>query len=398
MTLDHVRPGDLITAEQMNRLLDEINSLDTRVATLENGAGAGNAVQITSIIPAGGIGMPIRVNDELQILGLNFGYSKGAQRVYFDNKRVDEYRVGSSDTRLVVPVPSLPDLPNAGRLVVLRVENGPQFDTQNITVLPILQTLTGDVDVIWLDIPGNPDPNPVVPSQSATFAYQLRSRANLTALYTITPTVTVMSGTVPAGLANPQVLDGSRNNIASRQVSLDPGQTRSFFIRIQTVPSGTNGLAFNLNVSAGAGGISGSDQRPFIVGTPVEPSDPAIQLVVSNFEPATNFNDSTNEIRLNEGVIGTMNYLATFTDAGTYHITFELSAGSTNWEVGPGDTPLLSAGVYGYTETNPNVTENAQFKVRANSGASSTGQVIFTVKRAGQTIGQTRRYNLVLLP
>ncbi len=399
---EHVRPGDVITHQLMNAMLDEINSLGARVTMLESQATAGGAVRITSVIPTGGVGAPIRVNDEVQILGLNFGYSRGAQRVFFDTVRVDEYRIGSDDTRLLVPVPSLPGLPAGGRVVALRVENGTTVDTQNITVLPIQQTLQGDVDVFWLDTATNPSPNPIVPGQSATFAYTLRSRANLPAAYTITPTITVMTGTVPLGLANLQVLDATRAVIANRQITLEPGQTANFFIQIPTIPAGITGLAFNLNVSADSANLNGSDQRPFTIGTPVEPSDSAIVLTISAFNPATQFNSATNTISLKQGVIGTMDYLCTFVQAGTYNVTFELSAATLNWEIGPGSTPQLPPGVtpagFGYVEPNANVTESPQFKVRANTGASPTGQVIFTIKRSGQTIGQTRRYNLALMP
>jgi hypothetical protein len=67
-------------------------------------------------------------------------------------------------------------------------------------------------------------------------------------------------------------------------------------------------------------------------------------------------------------------------------------SGATNWDIGLGDTPAQ------YIENTPNITENPQFKVRPNAGASATGQVVFSIIKSGQTVGQTRRYRLVFIP
>ena len=395
ISFDHIRPGDLITANFMNGLLDELKLLEQRVATLEDSVSAGGAVKIFSVVPAGGIGTLIRVGQDLQILGINFGFTTGSQRVYFDSVRVDEFRPGSNDTRLTVPVPPLPppDLPEAGRPVALRIENvtTSTSDTLIITILPVQRTLQGDVDVIWIDSSDNPSPDPIVAGQAATFAYHLRSRATLTADYTITPIITVMSGTLPPGLTNLQVLDKDKVNIQDRRITLDPGQTKDFFIRIPLIPAGTTGLAFNLSVTATSANLSGNDQRPFTVGTHSEPSDANIQLVFDNFSPSAQFDSATNTISLRQGVIGTMNYQVTFKEAGTFDVTATLSS-ATNWEIGLGDTPAQ------YIENTPNVTENPQFKVRPGASASATGQAVFSIIKSGQTVGQTRRYRLVLIP
>ena len=49
--LPQVKPGDLITADLLNALIDDITDLRDRVTKLETGAAAGSSVQITAFNP-----------------------------------------------------------------------------------------------------------------------------------------------------------------------------------------------------------------------------------------------------------------------------------------------------------------------------------------------------------
>jgi len=58
-----VLPGDLITADFMNQMIDALQAFDDRLTKLE--AGGGGAVTITAIVPSGNL----RMGDELRVFG-----------------------------------------------------------------------------------------------------------------------------------------------------------------------------------------------------------------------------------------------------------------------------------------------------------------------------------------
>src|SRR5262245_64952359 len=116
-----------------------------RITELE-GASTGDHVTITGLVFIN----PLHMGDHLEIQGHNFGYSKGAQRVRFDNVEITEFRIGSSDTRLIVTVPTFTDIPEGGRPVTLTVANGVTSDTRSLTITPANTPVSGNlVDVVW---------------------------------------------------------------------------------------------------------------------------------------------------------------------------------------------------------------------------------------------------------
>src|SRR5215218_1362385 len=104
--LNRARPGDIITAEQWNLVVDTINEL------LQ--AGQTNGIAIAAISPAGTAEDPIRIGTPLQITGQNFGYSIGQSTVTFEAPsghvvvRREAMLSGSSDIRLLFLVPTIP--------------------------------------------------------------------------------------------------------------------------------------------------------------------------------------------------------------------------------------------------------------------------------------------------
>ena len=106
--LNRAQPGDVITAELWNLVVDTINEL------LQSGQTTG--IQIAAMLPAGTVGEPIRALVALQITGQNFGYSLGQTRVTFERSggnvvvSRDQMLAGSSDSRLLFIVPPIPGL------------------------------------------------------------------------------------------------------------------------------------------------------------------------------------------------------------------------------------------------------------------------------------------------
>src|SRR5574341_676074 len=334
--LNHVQPGDLITADLMNSVLDALENLDARISSQ---ASTGNAVVITNLIPP----PPLQAGQDLQIQGANFGFSTGSTVLKFDDMQVNAFKMGSSNTALFVNVPYLTNL-GTGRDVILSISNGTTTAVRAVRVVPMQQPQQGNVDILWNDaVTPNPNPNPIVNGETATIAYVIKSRALLPATFTIGTQCS--DATIQSSL---QVLDGSQNPLPTRQIDLAPGQQKGFFISIPTVLV-ASGSSFTLTVSASAIGAAGSDTRSFTVGSAITPPDSTINLAFNalstvdpstgNPDPASSYSASDNTIHLKAGIRGRLNLVAQFTQIGTYNLSVVPLPPTSNWTVVLADTP-----------------------------------------------------------
>src|SRR5437899_36502 len=97
--LHHAQPGDVITAEDWNLVVDTINEL------LQSGQAQG--IKIAAMLPAGSVDQPLKIGALVQITGQGFGFSIGQSKVIFEagSLKVTVLRtsmlVGSSDERLL---------------------------------------------------------------------------------------------------------------------------------------------------------------------------------------------------------------------------------------------------------------------------------------------------------
>lgn len=392
-----VRPGDLITADFVNGLLQELVALEGRVTILEAGSTTTTGgLVITSITPPGTQASPLREQSEARIAGSNFRLSVGATRVFFNDTPVAAYKPGSNDSLLIFDVPILPispPLPVTGAVLTLRLENGQESTTRSVLVLPQVTDLEGDIDVIFRDDIPNPAPNPIVPGQAATFAYRLRSRVNLEAVFDIVPVISL-----PDVQPTLQVLDSNQQQLLGSSINLRPGEEQLFFIRIPSIPAAAANANFSLNIGASSGNVEGLDPRSFTVGQPVQPSDPTISLSSPRFSatdssghdlPTAAYDVASNTIRLPQGAQAAMDYTVTFAGTGTYQVTAVLGANTVGWTVHPVPTSFI--------ESLANQSEAPRFTVRPTVQASAAGTVVFAIQRDGQALNQTRTYNLALI-
>lgn len=109
-----VQPGDLITHTFMNDLIDKLLELESRVAQLESGG-----MVITRFEPADGQ----RINERLEIHGTNFVFPVGQNTVTIGGVEVNSFLPGSTSTQLNITVPEVPNVPAAGREVLLEIRN-----------------------------------------------------------------------------------------------------------------------------------------------------------------------------------------------------------------------------------------------------------------------------------
>src|SRR4051794_12953871 len=122
--IDHVQPGELITAVLVNEVIDKLVDVDARLTALETTGSRPGAVEIDAVSPS-----TVQVGDFITVVGKNFGFTLGATRVRFNGIAPFEFGTGSNDSVLIVKVPELGQtMPNDGITVELSVSNATSSD------------------------------------------------------------------------------------------------------------------------------------------------------------------------------------------------------------------------------------------------------------------------------
>jgi len=155
--LNRVNPGDLITADFFNALIDLANDLQTRVERLEDEAQASTQVRITAFNPPpppAGNGQ--NLGQVLQIFGDNFAWPPQGNTVTIQNfgvpsggvATITDFRPGSRPAMLEFVVPTtIAGISAAGTDVTVRVRAGDETAQATYRLRPALAT-TGPAPVI----------------------------------------------------------------------------------------------------------------------------------------------------------------------------------------------------------------------------------------------------------
>ena len=415
--LNHAQPGDIITADDWNLVVDAINEL------LQ--AGQQTGIKIGSVSPAGNQIDPIRIGTILQLTGQNFGFSIGQTKVTFESGNTiatvlrKDMLVGSFDERLLLMVPPIPGMTPAGMNMTMRVSNGVANDTRSVFVMPVVIDLVGDMFVTFrADVAPNPTPNPIETGKNVDFRFRLQSATNIPGTFALSAEILNSTVTVPPSLIDSiDFRDDSDNSIAGRQLQLGKSETRNITVRIPNLPSIFASQSFTLKFTAAAAGVGGTDQRTFTVGAPVTPPDPAIEANQTAFtlqDGAGNQQQPSAQngilegttIKVKAGFKGIVNFTTKLTKAGTYDVTILPKQGTTLTGWTPDMTPD-SVGQRSVDGTKVTITvpgegdqtsRTEKFRVSPVSGATPTGTIIFRVKRQGSTSDFSKEYGVQLLP
>ncbi|MFS8979358.1 IPT/TIG domain-containing protein [Cupriavidus necator] len=124
--LDSVRPGDVITSDLINRIIDLLNEHDALLA-----ASSGGSLSITGVQP-----QVVRMGEELKVLGSGLS-PPTLKRVSIDGVDVPPASLSGTDSTLTFIVPPVLGIPDLGQTVTLTVENlGGTADTVTFFLLP----------------------------------------------------------------------------------------------------------------------------------------------------------------------------------------------------------------------------------------------------------------------
>ncbi len=376
-----VAPGNLITSDFMNALIAKLSELDARMLALESEPSAIGTLVITGLSPSGSV----RVQDEMRIFGRNFGISDGTlrARLVAESRSVDitAYKTGSSDSLLIFNIPDIPNLAATGEQLNLSMRNATSGDSRQITVLPVAMVPSGRLNIDFISV----SPNTIKQSALAEFRFNLVSRSNVAAVYSLEAEIT---GVQNSAAWQSQVEFTDESGTVIRSVSLAPNQVKPLIMRIKSVP-GVNGTTFNVKLNAyfGAGSsqVSGtSGELQFTVGGTVKDQDDSISLSVTkvNFVQGDGSVDA-GKIIFKKGSAAVITLQATMSIAGEYNFTTAL-ADALNWRVAPLNDKATTFTI-NEEDLSPekNVNSTIQFAIQPLDGASSGGRVLFTLKRTG---------------
>jgi IPT/TIG domain len=384
--IEHVQRGELITADLINQLIDDIENLDARVTTLEQAGTTSGVVEIDALYPT-----TPRVEDDVTIIGKNFGYSVGATRIYFNGLSPSTLRQGSSDTVLVCPVPDIPGLAESGSAVQLTVANARSSATESITVLPLQQEQVGDASIDFSGV----SPDPTVPNQNADFAFTLHSDALLPAKMKLKASLKDIEG-APLGW-NTALLDAAFNPLENDQIQINPTDTKPFYVRVG-IPSGQNNTPFTLQADGAGGGLTASSgPQSLVVGQTASPDDAIPDLSPTSVSNGT-LSGST--VSVTPGSLAELDLEVHFTVASTYNVSVSTTGGG--WQAQllvPSPTnPQFNVGASDLNQgTSPKYAKETIRVLIATSGSTpGTTHAVVTVQRQGQTKKRTYGFDITI--
>jgi hypothetical protein len=384
LDFDDVRPGDLITAKFMNRVLDTLEGLDDRLSEVEDQLdGKSDNVQIDEIKPTG----PYEVEQEIRVEGKNFEYSLGALRVKIGNQRVNAFQPGTSDSKLVFNIPGIPGLRGETE-VDLQVDNSSSSVSQTITVKPKPTPLEGSVDVVFDGV----TPSTIESNEPATFEYTLTSDLNKQATLKLDPQFS--SQAIDVNNWSPEVLDDGDNPLSNNELTLSPRETKTVQIRVPTI-TGSGDFSLELVVKADGTGYGTSGKKSFTIGSETVPPDNNIQPGSPELGQASLYASlSGSTLTLGEGGAARIRFPVTFTRAGTYNLSFALEDESSGWTVTINSNSPLEI-VNSALGDDGQYRTSVTYDIRAEGSLSETS-VTFRIQRQGAN--RFREMTLQLIP
>jgi hypothetical protein len=402
--LNHVEPGQIITADEWNLVVDVINEL------IQSGQTTG--IEITTLMPAGTEIDPIRIGTLQQVNGQSFGYSIGQSTVTFQGQsnsvviQRSDMLLGSSDTRLLFMMPPIPGLSESGEFMSLRVDNGVAHDVHTVFVQPIVSSLSGDIFIERRsDITPNPNPNPLQTGEQARFFYQLETGINMPATFDLNADIPSATADIPAGLVSSIEFRHTNGNLISgNQIEMGTNETRNIVVRIPQIPPSFASQSFTLEVQASSGDVEGSDAHTFTVGQPVTPPDPNISVEQTGFEVfdvVTEASDPSggdldgSTISLASGKQMIVFFNVQLLAQGDYDLTIQERTGAalSGWTlevVNPEDASIE------VTSDGDSTVHLVLFGVTRSSGATAGGSIVMRIQRQGETRDWHKEFELEL--
>jgi hypothetical protein len=349
--LEHVQPGQLITATWANDVIDEINAIIAELSATgsppDGSGGTSGPPVLTNRSPTG----DVHVGDTLTLIGQNFGpRHDGLTRVNFGGLQISDsaFLPGSSDTQLRFGVPNI-----TGTLTVRVVTpQGTSSQALSVNVLPQVVTNPGDVHVDSALDPSNP------PTPPAGGTVQLQWTIDSSTAHPDTYNFALLFSNQTGG-----TWSGTLN---ANQMLVTPGIPFTVVATINVPTNGSTDVTISATSTTDSTRHASANPITLTVNAQTEVSDPRIDIRVSDPQPDFDahgnpsnafltFDGDQPVVNVSQGAQSFVQMQVHFDDQiSTPPLNYRFFAeveDTTHWSVQPASPPTLVQTVPGGTTT-----------------------------------------------
>jgi hypothetical protein len=322
-----VRPGELITAELMNQILGQLESLELRVAALESRPPVGSepVPVISDWSPK-----PVAVRQRLDVTGLNFPATPSATSVDLDGNFVTHF-ISANATSMSFEVP--PGIQQLPRDVPLTIRNGQLSATVKVKVIPETVIPKGTMFV-----------NDVTPSlglieigKTYTFVFELDSQTIPSEQYQVEALFSDAVGTATAQTWKQNTTLRLANNASvPSEVTVGPESKVTIKAEVK-IPTGATSVNFALRTISVHNPTELTKTSKLIgikVGDTQATSDPRTTFSINIFGPLASARktqiDGVDGVEVVYGKSELVKVTEHFTVEGNYNHTVEMEATDPN--------------------------------------------------------------------
>lgn len=361
-----VAPGDLITADLMNQILDRLAALEA-----STGGGAAGELKINFPFP----GAVLRMGDELHIIGQGFGVP--ATNTVSIDATPQTLKPGGSDGELILDIKNVQGV-GLGKTVTLLVSNTRGSASTQFNLLPFEQTIpTGSLTVFMSKPP--PDANIIGRPAPYPFTFSIKAFSSLAEDYDVKVTIDQ-----PSWAATP---DAPVINFPKS----DPpnGTTKDVVVNVNVPPGAPPATVGHLSVAVvskkNPAELKNIGNTTITVGAAPQPGqDKVVATFTNTVEGNATINGDTVEIK-KDGQEVNLIFKAFVKQNGKYNITALLD-NATGWTT----KPVASFTANNASSNNPSQNDlDVSLKTSAGSAAQATNlQVKVTLETDATIFGQ----------
>jgi hypothetical protein len=358
-----VEPGDIITADFMNRVLDRIQKLEKKVKNLPDGGASSGQLTIKSVLPS----RELTVGQEAQLVGENFGRPSD-NSVFISRMEADISAGKSGATRLVFTVPPISGLPAGGSPETVRVVNqNTGVDDASVTIKPAeSDVLTGSLTFTYT---GPVRQTKLTPGDTFGFTFKLTAETTQGASYRVSPTIPQQNYTA-------EVLNEQDKPVSSRQIRIPQSPSgspfeKTFTVEVTIPSSASPGDTFRPSLQIQAlsnSNFTGQGSTQLTVDETPEPPSTDVQVV---FTGVVNGTEANGVLEIRPSPVATVEYRIEVEQDGTYDITHSID--SDKWTIDPTERTGRSIG------TNNPLSEGGLIKPDSDTSPDAT----LTIKAKG---------------
>jgi len=271
---ERVKPGDLISSEFFNRILDKLDSLQAQISAIGTGTTPTGPI-ITGTLPSGAV----RMLDNLTIYGANFLYPPDLNSVTINGVPVRQFLPGSDTTKIALSVPFIANVPATGHIVVNTRGGSAPAVWDQLQILAMQQVPTGR---LAMGLVGTDKPNAkLLANTQYLYEFKLQPIISVNEFFSFDVAFSDSAG----GQWSGRVLDSNKTtDITKGSIQLQVGVPKTLYVSFTTPAAGSASLNLVATSFNNPNDLNTSLSAPLKVGADQPINDP--RIVVGPFDAA----------------------------------------------------------------------------------------------------------------